>query len=230
MPPFRINIQTPRDFHITLSKLETPACLLEFDDFMLIYQDSIEVSEQQTPEELLSFADAKQHVFSFIKNRDGVVMGGAIFWVNGALNIGVLVYIAIDKNYRSLGLGDLLLSHSINVIEDRFKTEHIIIEVDSTREKSAADLDVRIRRKNFYARAGAKTVSGFQYWLPLQGADYYPEMELMLRTTMDSVDSCTLEKWVRALYIGVYKEGPTHPLIQNIFKESPLAWPLSTTV
>ena len=66
------------------------------------------------------------------------------------LDMVLLDYLAIDESARNGGYGSLTLQ----ALFEHYPDMRMILEIDSTKEETAADLGMRIRRKEFYHRNG----------------------------------------------------------------------------
>lgn len=80
--------------------------------------------------------------------EDGRFLGLAI--MVRYLDMVLLDYLAIDDGVRNGGYGSLTLQ----ALLESYSGLRMILEIDSTREEQAADLAVRVRRKEFYLRNG----------------------------------------------------------------------------
>lgn len=133
------------------------------------------------------------------------------------------MYLAVNSKIRSKGYGGKLLATCNNYLEQNFDINTILIEVDSVNEQTATDMEIRVKRQEFYKRHGARKIGGFNYQLPLVGADYYPVMELQFisHQSFTELSKSDLEIWLKAMYKGIYREAPDHPYITSMLKNAP---------
>ena len=63
-----------------------------------------------------------------ISEKDNYVIGYIIFWIKNGRE-GHIISIAVDKNYRRLGVGSKLLSRAINVLS-LLEIDKVMLEVN----------------------------------------------------------------------------------------------------
>lgn len=71
-----------------------------------------------------------------VAEKDNYVIGYVIFWIKQELE-GHIISIAVDKNYRRLGVGSKLLSKAISILS-LIEIDKIILEVNEN-NKSAVE-------------------------------------------------------------------------------------------
>lgn len=108
-----------------------------------------------------------------IINENDKNIGFAVIYLNE--NIHLLSYFAIDSRYRGRGFGSMALKKL------KKKYDDLMIEIESTKFKTADDFHLRNRRKAFYIRNGFKILD--------TEVDYFGiEMELMATTKDAGID------------------------------------------
>lgn len=108
-----------------------------------------------------------------IINENDKNIGFAVIYLNE--NIHLLSYFAIDPRYRGRGFGSMALKKL------KEKYDDLMIEIESTKFKTADDFHLRNRRKAFYIRNGFKILD--------TEVDYFGiEMELMATTKDAGID------------------------------------------
>lgn len=129
---------------------------------------------------------------------------------------------ATDASMRSKGIGSFLIDSTIKYPNDNLTINNLIIEVDSTLEVNAKDIDIRKRKQKFYAKHGAKKIIGFKHILPFDGASYYPQMKIQIISNlyMDKLPIETLRKWIESIYDVAYNEPASHKSIEKMFSNT----------
>ncbi len=96
----------------------------------------------------------------------------------------------------------------------------MVIEVDSEKEDvSAKEKRIRLSRKAFYRRLGAREVDGFDYILPLENFGPAPRMSLLLLgAKAGRIETARLRAAVQDIYVNVYRCGPDDPRIARMFE------------
>ena len=108
-----------------------------------------------------------------IINENDKNIGFAVIYLNE--NIHLLSYFDIDPRYRGRGFGSMALKKL------KEKYDDLMIEIESTKFKTADDFHLRNRRKAFYIRNGFKILD--------TEVDYFGiEMELMATTKDAGID------------------------------------------
>ena len=92
----------------------------------------------------------KSDVFS-IDNENNQFLGLAITLYDD--NVIILDYFAINPEYRGKGIG----GKAIDILKNKFKDKKFLLEIETT-DIISADIQNRIRRKNFYLRHGLKAM------------------------------------------------------------------------
>ena len=120
---------------------------------------------------------------------------------------------------RGSGLGARLYVTARDAAEARERP--LLIEVDSERE-ACPDRDVRLRRKQFYRRLGARQVQGLAYDLPLETGHVPPALDVLIDRWSDgSVSKSALSDWLSEIYAGVYGQAADDPRIAAMLRPLP---------
>lgn len=177
-----------------------------------IYEEAIPASERKPLARIL--ADPAARITTAW--LDGELAGFAI--VRSGPGVDLLEYMATRTNLRGSGIGAQLYTAARS---DRGRVAPLLIEVDTEREEGA-DREVRLRRKGFYRRLGARQVYGLDYILPMATAGTPPRMDLLVDACAEAhVPRATIEAWLRELYGDVYGQARDDPRIAMML--SPLA-------
>lgn len=162
------------------------------DRMLPLYRSAFPESEQK-PFELIVKKQEEGLVDMLSLEEDGKFVGLAIMARYG--DRVLFDYFAVTKEARNGGRGTEALREILKYYGDM----RLVGEVDSTKETGAGDLDMRIRRKNFYLRNG---LTELPYMVNLWGN----EMEML-----SNGKYCSYEEYLD-IYTSVF--GPA--VIKNI--------------
>lgn len=188
-----------------------------FREAYTIYETAIPKAEQKTRRQML--AGLKHPDFRFWAfEHEGEIAGIAVLYASAANNTLLLEYLAISPKLQGKGLGSTLFEAAFEASRMDVRTL-MLIEVDSeTEDVSAKEKRIRLNRKAFYRRLGAREVDGFDYILPLQNFGPTPRMSLLLLgATGDRIETECLRTAVRDVYVNVYRCRPDDPRIARMF-------------
>lgn len=116
-----------------------------------LYQNAFPETERKPFEMILELEkQGKSDVFS-IDNENNQFLGLAITLYDD--NVIILDYFAINPEYRGKGIG----GKAIDILKNKFKDKKFLLEIETT-DIISADIQNRIRRKNFYLRHGLKAM------------------------------------------------------------------------
>ena len=116
-----------------------------------LYQNAFPDTERKPFEMILELEkQGKSDVFS-IDNENNQFLGLAITLYDD--NVIILDYFAINPEYRGKGIG----GKAIDILKNKFKDKKFLLEIETT-DIISADIQNRIRRKNFYLRHGLKAM------------------------------------------------------------------------
>lgn len=85
-----------------------------------------------------------------IEAQDGTFLGEAVTVQNGDLVL--LDYFAVCPQTRGNGVG----SAALGLLRERYQGKRLFLEIESTKEKNAANAEQRKKRKAFYLRNGLR--------------------------------------------------------------------------
>lgn len=191
-----------------------------FEELYRIYVEALPPREQKKRNEIEQLLARPDYRFMVIED-EGKVVSFAIVHLSPSQPIALLEYMATDNQRRNSGLG----SHVFQEVTSLAAERTLIVEADSEREADAADLEIRIRRKNFYRRLGCRQIIGLNYILPLPGEGEPPLMDLLAyKNSMPSIVSAPeVESWLIAIYTEVYAQKATDPRLAIMVSPSKAA-------
>lgn len=189
-----------------------------FREAYAIYETAIPKAEQKTRRQML--AGLKHPGFRFWAfEHEGEIAGIAVLYASAANNTLLLEYLAVSPKLQGKGLGSTLFQASFEASRLDARTL-MLIEVDSEKEDvSAKEKRIRLGRKAFYRRLGAREVEGFDYILPLENFGPAPRMSLLLLgAKADRIETGRLRAAVQDVYVNVYRCRPDDPRIARMFE------------
>jgi hypothetical protein len=126
---------------------------------------------------------------------------------------------AVRGDQRGSGLGARLYVAARDGAEAAHRP--LLIEVDSEREASP-DRDLRLRRKQFYRRLGARQLQGLAFDLPLETGHAPPALDLLIdRWSGDAIAKADLATWLNEVYTGVYGQADDDPRLAAMLRLLP---------
>lgn len=111
-----------------------------------VYMDSFPKKERMPY--LMMLLMAKKEDTNFLAFYDEDVFCGFVYMARSN-NIIFVMFLAVDRNIRSKGYGSKIL----NEIFSLYPNDKIIISIERC-DVDAEDIDIRLRRKDFYLRNG----------------------------------------------------------------------------
>ena len=189
-----------------------------FREAYAIYETAIPKAEQKTRRQML--AGLKHPGFRFWAfEHEGEIAGIAVLYASAAHNTLLLEYLAISPKLQGKGLGSALFEAAFEASRMDGSTL-MVIEVDSEKEDvSAKEKRIRLSRKAFYRRLGAREVDGFDYILPLENFGPAPRMSLLLLGAKASrIETARLRAAVQDIYANVYRCRTDDPRIAQMFE------------
>jgi GNAT superfamily N-acetyltransferase len=189
-----------------------------FREAYAIYETAIPKAEQKTRRQML--AGLKHPGFRFWAfEHEGGIAGIAVLYASAVNNTLLLEYLAISPKLQGKGLGSTLFKAAYEASRMDARTL-MVIEVDSEKEDvSAKEKRIRLSRKAFYRRLGAREVDGFDYILPLENFGPAPRMSLLLLGAKASrIETARLRTAVQDIYVNVYRCRPDDPRIAHMFE------------
>lgn len=189
-----------------------------FREAYAIYETAIPKAEQKTRRQML--AGLKHPGFRFWAfEHEGEIAGIAVLYASASNNTLLLEYLAISPKLQGKGLGSTLFEAAFEASRMDARTL-MVIEVDSEKEDvSVKEKRIRLSRKAFYRRLGAREVEGFDYILPLENFGPAPRMSLLLLgAKAGRIETARLRAAVQDIYVNVYRCRPDDPRIAQMFE------------
>jgi hypothetical protein len=197
-----------------------------FSDVYRIYREAIPVREQKSRsamERLVGSSDYR----TWAATNGEQVTGMAVFFAPPSESFALLEYMAVDRGLRDRGIGAGLFRSTLSSLRQERPELVLLLEVDSDRDASSLDREIRQRRKSFYRRLGCRVIEGCNYILPLPGAGDPPLMDLMLHPPAHRpcILRRELEHWLRCIYRDVYSCSTSDPRIARMLEavDDPIA-------
>lgn len=191
-----------------------------FDSFYAIYKISFAPSEQKSKEELLAMLNSPDYTI-FIAKLGTEIVGFSIIFHSAKVSFYLLEYMAIDETKRNLGIGSKLFFHATMQTLDKYGTKPVLIEIDSTQEKSN-DNEIREKRELFYKRFGCRKIEPFDYILPIESSQITPIMKLLVyHNDMQDILKSQLTKWLKDIYTFVYGRSKDDERIAKMLSCTP---------
>jgi GNAT superfamily N-acetyltransferase len=177
----------------------------QFDAFYRVYAASIPPREQKGRRAMEALVDSPQYT-SWVARAGDRVVGMAVVFAPVHADFALLEYMAVDAAVRNQGTGALIFTSVVKALDRRRTGVVLLLEVDSDREDSAGDREIRRRRKAFYQRLGCRAVKGLDYLLPLRGQGKPPIMDLMIHRSNEdqSIAKIDLARWLQSIFVDVY--------------------------
>lgn len=186
-----------------------------FEAIIRIYEEAIPAAERRTSAGLArTFDDPRYRVIAAWVGAK--LAGFAVVYAGAA--VCLLEYMAVEKGLRDRGLGSLLCRAAERVADGLAPKRPLFAEVDAD-DVEAPDLDLRLRRKAFYARHGFKELSGFRYILPLPNAEQMGTMQILAYGLPGgAVRSADVRRSIVEIYTEVYRKDVGDPRIDQMMR------------
>ena len=192
-----------------------------FEHALAIYREAIQPSEQRPEEELRTLLGRRDYVV-LVAERGGEIVGFAISYVPLAEDFWLFEYVATAPSERGRGTGAALVRHATKLAgAGRIG----LVEADADTGGDA----IAAKRLSFYARLGCRKLEGLDYQLPLRTHGVPPPMFLLALApeTSRSIPVEVVERWLRLIYIGVYRQREDDPRIGQMIGGLPTGVPLT---
>jgi hypothetical protein len=174
-----------------------------------IYEDSLPASERE-PREAILLSISREVGMAFRVRRQGVTLGLATTHLLKDPAAVFLVYLAVARGERNLGVGGVLLqgaweSGAVRLRAQGLQPLGMVWEVDPP-QLSAGDADARQRRIAFFQRNGGQLLERSYLQPPVDGIAAVP-MKLMFRSAEGegTPTAETVDALVRAIYFDKYE-------------------------
>jgi GNAT superfamily N-acetyltransferase len=195
-----------------------------FESALAIYRDAITPSEQRPEEELRPLLGRRDYIVLAAEQRSEVV-GFSISYVPLAEDFWLFEYVATTPAARGQGAGAAMVQHAAKLAGES-RVGIVEAEADTGHDP------VMGKRLRFYARLRCRKIEGLDYLLPLRTHGVPPPM-LLLALAPPNVASLpvhAVERWLRLIYIGVYRQNENDPRIVEMISGLPANVPLTPAV
>ncbi|MCT7959121.1 GNAT family N-acetyltransferase [Laspinema sp. D1] len=190
----------------------------DFQGALEIYLDSFPPCERQ-PLEILETRLSNQLYQWFVAKAENQVVGIALIYPLKPTPFILLDYLGTDKNYRSRGIGRMLMSHLINLVNNQQHT--LLIEVENP--QFCEDSEQAERRIKFYQNNGAKVLESVRYLLPPLSGDVPTEMLLMMVPAElgGQLPGKQVKQLIEQVYQEMYDRPSEDALLRSFIEEVP---------
>lgn len=190
----------------------------DFQGALQIYLDSFPASERQ-PLDILEARLSNQLYQWFVAKIENQVVGIALLYPLQTTDFILLDYLGTDKNYRSRGIGRMLMSYLINLLNNQQK--NLLIEVENPR--FCDDSAQAERRIKFYQNNGAKVLQSVRYVLPPLSGDVPTEMLLMMVPAElgGELPGKQVKQLIEQVYQEMYDRPSDDALLGSFIEEVP---------
>jgi ribosomal protein S18 acetylase RimI-like enzyme len=191
----------------------------DFNDAIEIYQEAFPEGEKRPIEDIKRNIE-EEHEKMFIARSDNTPVVFSMIWPVPNTDFLFLDYIAVSKNSRGNGIGSLFLQKIFDISENS-EYNHMIFEVENPEEGD--NKKQRIARVKFYRKAGAKTMTGFKYFLPPRNSDISQEMKLMIisRKNIGRVNGKRVQYVLSEIYTHIYNRKKNDKTLNGILDDIP---------
>jgi GNAT superfamily N-acetyltransferase len=191
----------------------------EFNEAIEIYEEAFPPGEKRSVDDIKINLE-KNNEKMFIAKYDDIPVIFSMVWPVKDTDFLFLDYIAVRKEYRGKGLGSIFLEKIFDISEnDSFN--HMIIEVENPEEGD--NKKQRKARIQFYRRSGAKTLTGFKYFLPPRNNNKSQEMKLMIisRKNIKRVSGEKIQSVLSQIYTHIYNMSSNDRTLTGILDDIP---------
>lgn len=193
--------------------------VINWGDYMLKISEIKDVNHRNFKEAIMiytkSFPPNERHSIDIIEKRvkenlyqmfigrlkDKVVLMALLYPLKNT-DFVLFDYIAVEKNYRSKGIGTKFIKYFLNILRKKNVKKYLIVEVENP--KYGNNKEQRKRRIEFYKRLGAKEMKNVRYMLPPLSGNSPTEMILMILPEYN--DGVMQGRLVKTIVIQIYKE------------------------
>jgi GNAT superfamily N-acetyltransferase len=189
----------------------------KFEKAIEIYNNSFPDNERRPVPYMIKMLETDLS-YIYLIEIEGEVAGMATVNPMGGTDFYQLDYLAIEKKYRGLGIGN----DFVEFLRDMARNENksFIIEV----EKSDSDdwNDNKNRRIDFYLKLGAKEIKNVYYALPdFDGNGAVPMTLLLMEYPADSIKGTDLFQLIELIYVDFYQRQPDDEILKKIKSKMP---------
>ena len=158
-----------------------------------IYESSIPATERKPTAWIVEVA-TRSDFSVLVAEAHGLALGFATVFVP-AESTALLEYLAVDNDYRGVGIGSLLFDAVATIAANR----SLLIEVDRPTDA------VSRQRIAFYQRCGCRLIEGVDYVLPLPTNP--PVMRLMMFPSSSKITPERMRQSLEQIYVRVYAQA-----------------------
>jgi GNAT superfamily N-acetyltransferase len=128
-------------------------------------------------------------------------------------------YMAIDEEYRGLGIGAAFLNNIFSILDD-IEFNYLLGEIESP---YLEEDDLRARRVEFFRRLGMKELKDVRYILPPLQGTLPTEMILMVlcKTEADCLNGGEVRDILRRVFRNIYARGEDDEILALILEGLP---------
>lgn len=182
----------------------------DFERFFQIYEEALPESERKSRKQVAEFVTREDYHVVVMKSGEEV-LSFLIVFMSLNQDVGLLEYMATARQSRNQGLGAAMFKKAAEIAG----TRPLLVEVDSEREDSP-DREMRIRRKNFYFRAGCQQIEGLDYLMPRVDGAKPPTMDLLYywKECGAPPGQNLIRCWLKTVYAEVYQRPSNDPAIE----------------
>ncbi len=148
-------------------------------DFLDLYETAFPANERIPVSSIIRILQAKERGeyrgehFIVACDASDPVLGMALVDILPECAAAYLVYLAVDPDRRSGGIGRAMLDEIVKQsVEWNPETVAVILEVDRPENSSTGERELAERRIQFYERSGGRLLEGIEY---TQRVDFFPE-------------------------------------------------------
>jgi GNAT superfamily N-acetyltransferase len=188
--------------------------------FQVIYLESFPPVERAPCEELVKEIESGRYQLLTVRRR-GTLRGFAVSTALSGQGVHLLAYLAVEKPYRSQGLGGRLVQALVGSLAAQGDVSGLLIEVDPQTADDGRDLGFAGRRMEFYRRLGAQIVDAPGYRAPNLAGEGSLAMDLMwlpIRNPAQKLAGERLRECVVALLVQGYGLAEKDLLVRNVLQ------------
>ncbi len=128
-------------------------------------------------------------------------------------------YMAIDEEYRSLGIGAAFLNNIFNILDD-IEFNYFLGEIENP---YLEEDDSKVRRVEFFKRMGMRELKDVRYILPPLQGTLPTEMILMVlcKTEADCLNGEEVRDILRRIFRNIYARGEDDEILALILEGMP---------
>jgi GNAT superfamily N-acetyltransferase len=128
-------------------------------------------------------------------------------------------YMAIDEEYRGMGIGAAFLNNIFSILDD-IEFDYLLGEIESP---YLEEDELKARRVEFFRRLGMKELKDVRYILPPLQGTLPTEMILMVlcKTEADCLGGAEIKDILRRVFRNIYARGEDDEILALILERMP---------